>query len=53
MRRWSVKFVVKALGSTQEMLRILACLRLVGVTGTDGGAVKCVDIVRNADGEDR
>ena len=53
MRRWSVKFVVKALGSTQELLRILADLRLVWVTGTDGGAVKCVDIVRNADGEDR
>ena len=51
MRRWSVKFVVKALGSTQELLRILADLRLVGVTGTDGGAVKCVDIVRNANGE--
>ncbi len=53
MRRWSVKFVVKALGSTQELLRILADLRPVGVTGTDGGAVKCVDIVRNANGEDR
>jgi hypothetical protein len=53
VRRWSVKFVVKSLGSTQEMLRILADLRLVEVTGTDGGAVKCVDIVRNANGEDR
>ena len=53
MRRWSVKFVVKALGSTQELLRILADLRPVWVTGTDGGAVKCVDIVRNANGEDR
>ena len=46
-------FVVKSLGSTQELLRILADLRPVGVTGTDGGAVKCVDIVRNANGEDR
>ena len=53
MRRWSVKSVVKALGSTKELLRILADLRLVEVTGTDGGAVKCVDIVRNANGEDR
>ena len=44
---------VKAWGSTQELLRILARLRPVGVTGTDGGAVKCVDIVRNANGEDR
>ena len=53
MRRWSVKFVVKSLGSTRELLRILADLRLVEVTGTDAGAVKCVDIVSNANGEDR
>ncbi len=52
MRRWSVKFVVKSLGSTKELLRILADLRPVEVTGTDGGAVKCVDIVWNAGGED-
>ncbi len=52
MRRWSVKFVVKSLGSTKELLRILADLRPVEVTGTDGGAVKCVDIVWSAGGED-
>ena len=53
MRRWSVKSVVKSLGSTQELLLILADLRPVEVTGTDGGAVKCVDIVWNAKGENR
>ena len=52
MRRWSVKSVVKSPGSTRELLLILADLRPVEVAGTDGGAVKCVDIVRNAGGED-
>ncbi len=27
------------------------CLRKLGVSGTDGGAVKCVDIIRNTGGE--
>jgi hypothetical protein len=35
---------VKALGSTEELLGILRDLRRVGVLGTLGGAVKCVDI---------
>ena len=40
-------------GSTGELLDILATLSHLGATGTDGGAVKCVDIVWNANGEDR
>ena len=36
-----------------ELLGRLQRLRSVGVAGTLGGAVKCVDIVRNANGEDR
>jgi hypothetical protein len=35
-----------------ELLGILRVLRKVGVARTVGGAVKCVDIYRNADGED-
>jgi hypothetical protein len=30
---------------------ILQCLRETEVSGTDGGAVKCVDIIRNTGGE--
>ncbi len=43
--------LVKALGSTEELLGKPSFLRPVGVPGTLGGAVKCVDIQGNADGE--
>ncbi len=43
---------MKALGLTEELLSILLFLRQVGVRGTLGGAVECVDIKRSADGED-
>ncbi len=42
---------VKALGSTGELHRILPVLSAGGESGTPGGAVKCVDIRRNAGGE--
>ena len=42
---------VKALSSTGEVPWILVVLREVGACGTSGGAVKCVDIGRNAGGE--
>ena len=42
---------VKSLGSTEELRFILHGLRETGVSGTDGGAVKCVDIIRNTGGE--
>jgi hypothetical protein len=42
---------VKALGSTEELRPILQGLRETEVSGTDGGAVKCVDIIRNTSGE--
>ena len=42
---------MKAPGSTGELRGILPLLRQVGVHGTLGGAVECVDIKRNADGE--
>ncbi len=44
--------VVKSLGPTQEWLPKLTGWRHLEVTGTLGGAVKCVDIKRNAGGED-
>jgi hypothetical protein len=43
---------VKSLVSTEEWLGRLLDLRQVRVPGTLGGAVKCVDIKRNACGED-
>ncbi len=43
---------MKSLGSTEELLDELFILRRVGVHGTLGGAVECVDIKRNASGED-
>ena len=46
------KYLVKSHGSTVELLGILPVLRYSGASGTDGGAVKCVDIYWNADGED-
>ncbi len=42
---------MKSLGLTEELLGELANLRQVGVSGTVGGAVECVDINRNAGGE--
>ena len=42
---------VKSLSSTEELHPILACLRKIEVNGTDGGAVKCVDIIRNTSSE--
>ncbi len=51
MRRRPTKRFVKALGSTEELQDELAGLRRVGVSGTLGGAVKCVDIQGKASGE--
>ena len=42
---------VKYLGSTEELRPKLLCLRKIEVSGTYGGAVKCVDIGRNAESE--
>ena len=42
---------MKALSLTEELLGELLFLRQVGVHGTLGGAVECVDIKRNASGE--
>ncbi len=42
---------MKSLGLTEELQGILLFLRQVEVHGTLGGAVKCVDIQRNASGE--
>ncbi len=42
---------VKALGSTEELRSKLQGLREIEVSGTYGGAVKCVDIIRNTGGE--
>ena len=42
---------VKSLGSTEELRSKLLSLRGIEVSGTDGGAVKCVDIIRNTGGE--
>ena len=42
---------VKYLGSTEELHSKLLSLRETEVSGTDGGAVKCVDIIRNTGGE--
>ena len=42
---------VKSLGSTEELRPKLLDLREAEGSGTDGGAVKCVDIIRNTGGE--
>ncbi len=42
---------MKAPGLTGELRDELLFLRQVGVHGTLGGAVECVDIKRNASGE--
>jgi hypothetical protein len=46
-----LKYFVKSHGLTVELLGILGVLSHSGASGTNGGAVKCVDIVRNAYGE--
>ncbi len=51
MCRRKDKRSVKSLGLTEELLDELSFLRQVGVHGTVGGAVECVDINRNAGGE--
>ncbi len=43
---------MKSPGLTGELLGRLMGLRQVRASGTLGGAVKCVDIKRNAGGED-
>ena len=43
---------IKAPGSTGKKYPKLHNLRYTGEDGTHGVAVKCVDIVRNANGED-
>ncbi len=43
---------MKSLGLTEELLDELLFLRQVGAYGTLGGAEECVDIKRNARGED-
>jgi hypothetical protein len=53
VRRLTGKYPVKYLGSTEEWRGKLPVLREVGVAGTLGGAVKCVEIERNAEGEDK
>ena len=42
---------MKSPGSTGELRSKLQDLREIEVSGTDGGAVKCVDIIRNTGGE--
>ena len=42
---------MKSFGLTGKVPWILGALREVGADGTSGGAVKCVDIGRNAGGE--
>ncbi len=42
---------VKAHGSTVELRLKPQSLREIEESGTDGGAVKCVDIIRNTGGE--
>ena len=44
---------MKAHGLTVELLGILPILSHLEVAGTDGGAVKCIDIIRNANGADK
>ncbi len=46
-----VSRTVKSLGSTEELPPELPYLRMGGESGIPGGAVKCVDIRRNAGGE--
>ena len=50
-RRRASKSGVKSFGSTGKVPWILLVWSEVGAAGTSGGAVKCVDIGRNAGGE--
>ena len=50
MRRRIGRCVVKSLGSTEELRCKPPILRQAEAVGTFGGAVKCVDIERNAKG---
>eukprot|EP01026_Neomeris_dumetosa_P032708 TRINITY_DN25_c0_g1_i2.p3 TRINITY_DN25_c0_g1~~TRINITY_DN25_c0_g1_i2.p3 ORF type:complete len:109 (-),score=2.53 TRINITY_DN25_c0_g1_i2:265-591(-) len=50
-RRRHCKCRVKAHGSPVELPGILQCQSVVGESRTPGGAVKCVDIHGNANGE--
>ena len=47
----STRPTLKSPGSTGELARIRSVWRKVGGSGTSGGAVKCVEIGRNARGE--
>ena len=47
------KYLVKSHSLTVELLGILGVLSHSGASGTNGGAVKCVDIIWNANGENR
>ena len=47
----SARPTLKSPGSTGELVRIRSVWREVGGPGTSGGAVKCVEIGRNARGE--
>ena len=51
MRRRARKRFVKASGSTGEQQSELRVLKELGADRTVGGAVKCVEIDWNADGE--
>jgi len=42
---------IKALGSTEKLYAKLQDLGFAGADGTYGVAVKCVDIVKNTNGE--
>ena len=42
---------MKSLGLTEELRPKLVGWREIEVSGTNGGAVKCVDIIRNTGGE--
>ncbi len=49
--RWFIASYLKARGLTSALGTRWINLREVEERGTDGGAVKCVDIVRNTEGE--
>ena len=51
MRRRSLKSLVKSYSSTINTRGKLRELRKSGASGIPGGAVECVDIRRNTDGE--
>ena len=53
MCRRTPKCLVKSHGLPVELLGILVVLSHLGAAGTNGGAVKCVDIIWNAKGESK